>query len=126
MAIRHQDMQFQRSLFIFVIVCSDLYQWIAQYNKNVAAEPFWLSRKYFRTRAGIESFLKSRGRNSQFYEDVVLRVSFLPLHFSDFLEKEKAAAKEKPLTTADLITWHYTGFVSYSQHFGEGIKNECK
>jgi len=108
-----------------LIVCSDWYQWIAQYNKQVSTEPFWLSHKYFRTREGIETFLKTQGKRFQFHEDAGFRVSFLPMHFGDFLQKEKAAAKDKPLTTADLITWLYTGFVSYPQHFSEGIENEC-
>jgi hypothetical protein len=107
-----------------LIVCSDGYQWIAQHNKNVAAEPSWVSRKFFRTRQGIESFLTTRDKNSQFYKDALLRVSFLPRHFGDFLKKEKAAAKEKPLTTADLNTWHHTGFVPYLQlNCEKGLSN---
>ena len=107
-----------------LIVCSDGYQWIAQYNKNVAAEPSWVSRKFFRTRHGIESFLTTRDKNSQFYEDALHRVSLLPKHFGDFLRKEKAAAKDKPLTTATLTNWHNTGFVPYPQlNCEEGLGN---
>jgi len=98
-----------------LIVCSDWYQWIAQYNKNFAAEPSWLSRKFFRTRQGIESFLMSGDKNSQFYEDALHRVSFLPRHFGDFLQKEKAAAQDKSHTTANLHNWQFTRFVANPQ-----------
>ena len=67
----------------------------------------------------------TRGKKYIFYEDAHYRVSFLPMHFGDFLQKEKAAAKDKSLTTADLITWQHTGFVSYPQHFGEATENDC-
>lgn len=108
-----------------LVVCSDWYQWIAQYNKNFAAVPSWLSRKFFRTKQGIESFLMSRDKSSQFYEDALHRVSILPRHFGDFLQKEKAAARDEPLTTADLITWHHTGFVSYPQlNCQKGLTND--
>ena len=107
-----------------LIVCSDGYQWIAQHNKNVAAEPSWVSRKFFRTRQGIESFLTTRDKNSQFYKDALLCVSLLPKHFGDFLRKEKAAAKDKPLTTADLYAWHHTGFVANPQlNCSKGLTN---
>ena len=108
-----------------LIVCSDWYQWIVQYNKKVSTEPFWLSHKYFRTREGIKSFLATQGKRYQFYEDARFRVSFLPMHFGDFLKKEKAAAKDKSLTTASIDNWKYIGFVSYPQHFGEGTENDC-
>ena len=98
-----------------LIVCSDWHQWIAQHNKNVAAEPSWLSRKFFRTRQGIESFLMSLDKNSQFDDDALHRVSVLPRHFGDFLQKEKAAARDEPLTTANFSNWYSTGFVSYPQ-----------
>ena len=98
-----------------LIVCSDWYQWIAQHNKNVAAEPSWLSRKFFRTRQGIQSFLMSRDKNPQFYEDALHRVSVLPRHFGYFSQKEKAAAQDKSHTTANLSNWYHTGFVSYPQ-----------
>ena len=104
-----------------LIVCSDCYQWIAQYNKKVSTEPFWLSHKYFRTREGINSFLATQGKRYQFYEDAVFRVSFLPTHFGDFLQKVKAAAQENSHTTADLSNWQDNGFVPYTQQNDSGI-----
>ena len=98
-----------------LIVCSDWYQWIAQHNKNVAAEPSWLSREFFRTRQGIERFLISRDKNSQFDEGALHRVSVLPRHFGDFLQKEKAAAQDKSHTTATLNNWQFTRFVANPQ-----------
>ena len=108
-----------------LIVCSDWYQWIAQHNKNVAAEPSWVSRKFFRTRQGIESFLTTRDKNSQFYKDALLCVSFLPRHFGDFSQKEKAAAQDKSHTTANFSNWHHTGFVANPQsNCEEGLTND--
>jgi len=107
-----------------LIVCSDGYQWIAQHNKNVAAEPSWVSRKFFRTRQGIESFLTTRDKNSQFYKDALLCVSLLPKHFGDFLRKEKAAAQDKSHTTALLDNWQHTGFVANPQlNCEKGLSN---
>ena len=108
-----------------LIVCSDGYQWIAQHNKNVAAEPSWVSRKFFRTRQGIESFLMSRDKNPQFYEDALHRVSVLPRHFGYFSQKEKAAAQDKSHTTANFSNWHHTGFVANPQsNCEEGLTND--
>ena len=104
-----------------LIVCSDWYQWIAQYNKQVSTEPFWLSHKYFRTREGIETFLKTQGKRFQFHEDAGFRVSFLPMHFGDFLQIEKAAAQKNSHTTADLSNWQHNGYVPYTQQNDGGI-----
>lgn len=107
-----------------LIVCSDWHQWIAQYNKCVKSKPSWVSERFFRTRPGIETFFMTRGKKYIFYEDAPIRVSLLPTHFGDFLQKVKAAAQENSHTTADLSTWQHNGFVPYTQHYGEGIGNE--
>ena len=44
----------------------------------------------------------TRGKKYIFYEDAPIRVSLLPTHFGDFLQKVKASAQESSHTTADL------------------------
>ena len=104
-----------------LIVCSNWYQWIAQYNKCVKSKPSWVSERFFRTRPGIEAFFMTRGKKYIFYEDATYRVSFLPMHFGDFLQIEKAAAQKNSHTTADLSNWQHNGYVPYTQQNDGGI-----
>ena len=105
-------------------MCSDYRQWIAQFDKCPGAQPCWTSQKFFRTRVGIESFLKSTHKKCTFYRGTLNEVLNLPEHFSQFNKIEKAAAKDKSLTTASLDNWKYTGIVSEAQHFADGVKYE--